>query len=35
MLAAEFTGRNPGYGFAENADDLFVGKSLLHGDALM
>ena len=33
MLAAEFTG---GYfGFAENTDDLFVGKTLLRGDVLM
>ncbi len=35
MLAAEFPGRNPGFSLAENTDDLFVGKSLLHGDALM
>ncbi|EAA0827346.1 hypothetical protein DKV25_24955, partial [Salmonella enterica subsp. enterica] len=24
-----------GFGFAENTDDLFVGKTLLHGDVLM
>ncbi|HBY7670137.1 hypothetical protein GFB98_12795 [Klebsiella pneumoniae] len=24
-----------GTGFAENTDDLFVGKTLLHGDVLM
>lgn len=35
MLAAEFPGRNPGFSLAENTDDLFVGKSLLHGDVLM
>ena len=35
MLAAEFTGRNSGFRFEENTDDLFVGKTLLHGDALM
>ena len=37
MLAAEFTGGYPsfGFGFAENTDDLFVGKTLLHGDVLM
>ncbi|HBZ0718289.1 TPA: hypothetical protein MJB92_14395 [Klebsiella pneumoniae] len=35
MLAAEFPGRNPGFCLAENTDDLFVGKSLLHGDVLM
>ncbi|MCV2767569.1 hypothetical protein KVN90_12100, partial [Enterobacter hormaechei] len=23
------------FGFAENTDDLFVGKTLLHGDVLM
>lgn len=31
MLAAELTGRNPGFSFAEDTDDLFVGKTLLHG----
>ncbi|HBZ16076.1 MAG TPA: hypothetical protein DEO73_09995 [Pantoea sp.] len=25
----------PGNSFAENTDDLFVGKTLLHGDVLM
>ena len=35
MLAAEFPGRNPGFGLAEDTDDLFVGKTLFHGDALM
>ncbi|AVE75494.1 hypothetical protein AM439_01465 [Enterobacter cloacae complex sp.] len=35
MLTAELTGRNPGFGLAENTDDLFVGKTLLHGDVLM
>ena len=35
MLAAEFTGGYPIFGFAENTDDLFVGKTLLHGDVLM
>jgi len=33
--AAEFTGRNPGFSFAENTDDLFVEKTLLHEDVLM
>ncbi len=27
MLAAEFTGGYPSFGFAENTDDLFVGKT--------
>ncbi|MHA9841920.1 hypothetical protein ACYBEV_26590, partial [Klebsiella pneumoniae] len=31
----ELTGRNPGFSFAEDTDDLFVGKTLLHGDVLM
>lgn len=35
MLTAELTGRNPGFSFAEDTDDLFVGKTLLHGDVLM
>ena len=35
MLAAEFPGRNPGFGLAENTDDLFVGKTLLHVDVFM
>ncbi|MCD2461466.1 hypothetical protein ACHHZ9_24170, partial [Enterobacter cloacae complex sp. 2024EL-00232] len=28
-------GRNSGFRFAKNTDDLFVGKTLLHGDVLM
>ncbi|WP_210406579.1 hypothetical protein, partial [Klebsiella pneumoniae] len=28
-------GRNAGFGLAENTYDLFVGKTLLHGDVLM
>ena len=35
MLTAELTGRNPGFSLAEDTDDLFVGKTLLHGDVLM
>lgn len=35
MLATEFPGRNPGFCFAENTDDLFVEKSLLLGGVLM
>ncbi|TFZ49712.1 hypothetical protein E5C26_16950 [Serratia proteamaculans] len=35
MLTAELTGRNSGFSLAENTDDLFVGKTLLHGDVLM
>lgn len=35
VLAAELTGRNPCFSFAEDTDDLFVGKTLLHGDVLM
>jgi len=35
VLTAELTGTNPGFGLAENTDDLFVGKTLLHGDVLM
>ncbi|CAC9260604.1 Uncharacterised protein [Citrobacter werkmanii] len=33
MLAAEFTGGYPsfGFGFAENTDDLFVGKRFFMG----
>ena len=34
VLTAEFPGRNPGFGLAENTDDLFVGKTLLHRNAL-
>ncbi|KZP88713.1 hypothetical protein A3463_15565, partial [Enterobacter chengduensis] len=29
------TGRNPGFSFAEDTDDLFIGKTLLHVDVLM
>lgn len=35
MLTAELPGRNPGFRFAENTDDLFVGKTLFYGDVLM
>ncbi|MDC7860792.1 hypothetical protein SZ66_20580 [Pantoea ananatis] len=35
MLTAELTGRNSGFRFAKNTDDLFVGRTLLHGDVLM
>ncbi|GEM_PF-5587720 len=35
VLTEEFTGRNPGFSLAEDTDDLYVGKTLLHGDALM
>jgi hypothetical protein len=35
MLAAEFPGRNPGFGLAENTDALSVGETLLHRDVLM
>lgn len=35
MLTAELTDRNHGVSFAEDTDDLFVGKTLLHGDVLM
>ncbi|EBW6088453.1 hypothetical protein A4L73_27325 [Salmonella enterica subsp. enterica serovar Enteritidis] len=35
MLAAELTGRNPGFSLAKDTDALFVGKTLLHGDVLM
>ncbi|WRH11914.1 hypothetical protein GC087_04415 [Pantoea sp. JZ2] len=35
MLTAEFPGRNAGFSLAENTDDLFVGKTLLHGNVLM
>jgi hypothetical protein len=31
MLAAEFTGGYPSFGFAENTDDLFVGKRFFMG----
>jgi hypothetical protein len=29
VLTAELTGRNAGFGLAENTYDLFVGKTLL------
>ena len=32
VLAAELTGRNSSFCFTENADYLFVGKTLLHGN---
>jgi len=35
VLTAELTGRNSGFGFAKNTDDLFVGKTLLNGGVLM
>lgn len=35
MLATELTGINPGFSLAEDTDDLFVGKTLFHGDVLM
>lgn len=35
VLAGALTGGYPGFGFAENTDAMFVGKSLLHGDVLM
>ncbi|TDL50796.1 hypothetical protein E2R52_17695 [Pantoea ananatis] len=35
MLTAEFPGRNSGFSLAENTDDLFIGKTLLHVDVLM
>jgi len=35
VLTAELTGRNPGFSPAEDTDDLFVGKTLLHWDVLM
>jgi hypothetical protein len=34
MSVAELTGGNPGFSLTEYADDLFVGKTLIHGDAL-
>jgi len=30
VLAAELTGRNPGFSLAEDTDELFVGKMLPH-----
>ena len=35
MLTGEFTGGNTRLGLAKNIDDLFVGKTLLHGVVLM
>ncbi|PTA87004.1 hypothetical protein CWM66_27850 [Kosakonia sp. H7A] len=35
VLTAEFAGGNTRLGFAKNIDDLFVGKTLLHGVVLM
>jgi hypothetical protein len=36
LLTAERAhGQKPGFGLAEDTDDLFVGKTLLHGDVLM
>lgn len=34
VLTTELLGRNPGFCFAENTVDLFVGKTRLHGDVL-
>ena len=31
MLTAELTDRNPGFSFAEDTDDLFVGKNFFMG----
>ena len=35
MFTAELTDRNPGFSFAEDTDDLFVGKTLLHGNVFI
>ncbi|QIZ48387.1 hypothetical protein DWV07_16700 [Dickeya zeae] len=35
VLTAKFAGGNTRLGFAKNIDDLFVGKTLLHGVVLM
>ncbi|EBO3477158.1 hypothetical protein ADU13_04455 [Salmonella enterica subsp. enterica serovar Paratyphi B] len=35
MLAAKLPGKNSRFSFAEDTDDLFVGKTLLHYDVLM
>jgi hypothetical protein len=35
VLTAELTGRHPGFSLAEDTDDLFVGKTILHEDVLM
>jgi hypothetical protein len=31
MLTAELTGINPGFSLAEDTDEQFVGKTILHG----
>ena len=35
LLAAKLPGKNSRFSFAEDTDDLFVGKTLLHYDVLM
>ena len=35
MLTAKLKGRNPGFSLAEDTDELFVGKTFLHGVVLM
>lgn len=35
VLATNFTGKSSGFSLAKNPDDLFVGKTLLHGVVLM
>lgn len=35
VLTAELADRNLCFSLAEDTDDLFVGKTLLHGDVLM
>ena len=35
MLTAELMDRNPGFSLAEDTDDLFVEKTLHHGNVLM
>ena len=35
MLETEFPGGDHGFGFAEDTDDLYVGKSLIHGTVPM
>jgi hypothetical protein len=34
VLKINLPGRNPGFGLTENTEDLFVGRTLLHGDVL-
>jgi hypothetical protein len=34
MFAATFPGRNSGFGLAENTDNLFAGKTLLHRNVI-